>query len=136
MGALIGLDAKLYRGPAGAPATTEMLNVRNVKTPVEKGEANISRRGSRWELTKATLKKATIDFEMINDDTDADVQAIATAFFADTPLAFKVLDKASGHGLDADFEIMKFERAEDLEDAQIITVSIKPTYVGRWPAWV
>jgi len=136
MGALIGLDAKLYRGAAGAPATTEMLNVRNVKLPIEKGEANISRRGSRWELTKATLKKASVDFEMINDDADADVQAIATAFFADTPLAFKILDKESGHGLDADFEITKFERSEDLEDAQVISVSIKPTYVGRWPAWV
>ena len=136
MGALVGLDAKLYRGTAGAPATTEMLNVRNVKLPIEKGEANISRRGSRWELTKATLKKASVDFEMINDDADADVQAIATAFFADTPLAFKILDKESGHGLDADFEITKFERSEDLEDAQVISVSIKPTYVGRWPAWV
>ena len=136
MGALIGLDAKLYRGTAGAPATTEMLNVRNVKLPIEKGEANISRRGSRWELTKATLKKASVDFEMINDDGDADVQAIVTAFFADTPLAFKILDKESGHGLDADFEITKFERSEDLEDAQVISVSIKPTYVGRWPAWV
>jgi len=136
MGALIGLDAKLYRGAAGAPAATEMLNVRNVKLPIEKGEANISRRGSRWELTKATLKKASVDFEMINDDADADVQAIATAFFADTPLAFKILDKESGHGLDADFEITKFERSEDLEDAQVIGVSIKPTYVGRWPAWV
>ncbi len=136
MGALIGLDAKLYRGPAGAPATIEMQNVRNVKVPLEKGEANISRRGSRWELSKATRKKASIDFEMINDDADPDVQAIATAFFTDTPLAFKALDKESGHGLDADFDIMKFERSESDDDAQIISVSIKPTYVGRWPAWV
>ena len=136
MGALIGLDAKLYRGAAGAPATTEMINVRNVKVPNEKSEANISRRGNRWYVVKGTRKKASVTFEMINDDIDPDVQALATAYFSDTPLAFKVLDKETGHGLDADFEIMKFERSEDDEAEQIISVDTKPTYVGRWPQWV
>jgi hypothetical protein len=136
MGALIGLDAKLYRGVAGAPAGTEMENVRDVTMPDEKGEANISRRGSRWFVVKVTRRKVEVNFTMINDDTDADLLALRTAYAADTALAFKVLDKTSGKGVDADWEIMKMERSEPDEEEQTISVTIKPTYITRWPAEV
>ncbi|MBN2132868.1 MAG: hypothetical protein JW741_25440 [Sedimentisphaerales bacterium] len=136
MAALIGLDAKLYRGVAGAPAATEMTNVRDVTLADEKGEANISRRGSRWSVVKATRRKVSVNFTMINDDTDADLIALRAAYAADTPLAFKILDKTAGKGVDADWEIMKMERGEPDETEQTISVTIKPTFVTRWPAEV
>jgi len=136
MGALVGLDAKLYRGNAGSPAATEMLNVRDVTRPDSKSEADISRRGSRWHVVKVTRRKVEVNFTMINDDSDADVLALRNAYDADTPLAFKVLDKASGKGIDADWEITKFEESHPDETEQTISVTIKPTYVTRWPAVV
>ena len=141
MGAVrLAKNAKLYRGPAGSQATVEMTNVRDLTLNVEKDESDITVRGSGgWEEIAAGNKKGSIDFQMVGKKDDADLTAIMTAFFSENPLAFLILDAAltdDGKGLDADFEIMKFERAEDLEDAQIISVSIKPTYVGRWPAWV
>ena len=136
MADLIGLDAKLYRGTAGSTAATLMTNVRKVKLNREKGKGDVSRRGSRWKLTRVTTISATIDFEMVGSDADLDLLAIAAAWEANTPLAFKCIDKASGKGIDADFEIVKFERDEDEEKEQVYSVSIEPTYVSRYPVEV
>jgi hypothetical protein len=136
MADLIGLDAKLYRGTAGSTAATPMTNVRKVKLNREKAEANLSRRGSRFNLSKSTMKTISVEFEMVGSDTDADLAAIRAAWEADTPLAFKIVDKTGGRGVDADFEIFKFDRDEDEEKEQVYAVILKPTYVSRYPAEV
>ena len=135
MTALVGLDAKLYRGTAGSTASTEMTNVRDVKWGKKKSLANISRRGSRHHVDKVTRVAHEITFTMINDDADTDLAALRTAFNADTPLAFRILDKTSGKGLDADFEISVFDEDQPDEGEQTVAVTIVPTYVTRWPAY-
>ena len=47
----------------------------------------------------------------------------------------KIADKASGQGLDADFEIMEMDDEQKLEEGVTIKFTIKPTYVSRYPAW-
>lgn len=136
MTALMGLDAKLYRGPAGAPAATLMGNVRDVTYADTRAEANISRRSSWFHVTKTTRQSIEISFTMINDDTDADLLALRTAYAANTALAFKVLDKEAGKGVDADFYVTKMERSEPDETEQTLSVTLKPTYITRWPAAV
>jgi len=136
MANLIGLDARLYRGVAGATASTLMSNVRKVKLSREKAKADISRRGSRWKLTRTTTIAASVEFEMLADDADADLAAIRAAWEGNTPLAFKVVDKENGHGVDADWEITKFDRNEDEEKEEVYSVSIEPTYVTRYPVEV
>lgn len=133
MGALVGLEAKLFRGTAGATATTEMENVRDVTRPDEKAEANISRRGSRWHVVKVTRRRVEVKWTMINDDNDPDVVALRGAYDSDTPLAFLILDKSGGKGVDADWEITRFEESHPDETEQTISVTIKPTYIDRWP---
>jgi hypothetical protein len=135
MATKIGLEAKLYRGTAGSQAATEMKNVKDLTLTVEKDEADISSRASSWALVRAKMKKGSIDFKMNWDASDADCLAIKTAFFADTALAFFVTDGA-GTGLDADFEILKFAENQPLVTGQEVDVSIKPTYLTRYPAWV
>ena len=136
MGALVGLDAKLYRGTAGTPATTEMTNVRDVTLADTRAEANISRRGSWFHVIKSTRRSIEVNFTMIDDDADADLAALLAAYVANTPLAFKIVDKASGKGVDADFYIVKMERSEPDETETTYAVTIKPTYVTRWPVAV
>jgi hypothetical protein len=141
MGALVGLDAKIYRGTAGETADTEMANVRDVTRPDERAEANISRRGTggasaSFHVIKTTRRKIEVNFTMINDDADADVSALRTAYEANTALAFKVVDKDSGKGVDADWCITKFEESHPDETEQTIAVTIKPTYITRWPVAV
>jgi len=135
MSVVLGLDAKLYRGTAGVQAATLMENVKDVGVEVESGEADVTTRKAKgWRLSVATLKTATIDFEMNYDPTDADFIALQTAFFSNTPLAFFVSD-GLGTGLDADFTILKFSQQQPLEGPISVSVSIKPTDSNRAPTW-
>lgn len=136
MATLVGLDARIYRGTAGSSPSTEMGNVRDVTLGDSRAEANISRRSSWFHVIKTTRRSIEVNWTMINDDTDADVTALRAAYAANTPLAFKIIDKASGKGVDADWYISKMERSEPDETEQTYSVTIKPTYVTRWPVEV
>jgi hypothetical protein len=131
----MSLDAKLYRGPAGSTATTEVNTCKDVSLKVKKGEAKISSRASRWALVKGALKEAEFDVEFNSDANDPHLQAIIVAFVSDTPLAFKIADKVNGQGMDADFEIMEMDDEQKLEEGVTIKFTIKPTFVNRYPAW-
>jgi hypothetical protein len=132
----IGLDAVLYRGTAGNTAATLMTNVRDLDCKDERSKADTSRRGSNIKLTRATMAEVAITFEMVVNDADADYMALRAAYVANTPLAFLCKSASDGHGVDADFSIMKFSRKEPLDGGQLVEVEIAPTYVSRYPAWV
>ena len=135
MGALIGLDAKLYRGPAGSTATTEVNTCKDVSLKIKKGEAKISSRASRWALVKGAMKEAEFTVTFDSDASNAHLQALITAFVSDTPLAFKIADRQSGQGMDADFEILEMDDEQKLEEQVTISFIIKPTYFNRYPTW-
>jgi len=133
----LGMKGKLYYGPAGSRATTELRNAKDVTLNLEKGEADVTTRGNEgWRATVGTLKEGSVEFEMLWDTADAGFNAIQQAYFNDTPLAFAILDGENGHGLDADFAVMNFSRTEALEEAMKVNVTIKPTYSTRAPAWI
>lgn len=134
MGVNYSLDAKLYRGTAGTTAATEVKNVRDLNYDSEWTEEDISNRGSAFELVGNTMLKIAVNWEMVGNDTDADLIAIRAAHEAKTVLAFKVIDKASGKGVDADFLVSKCARKQGLKGAIMYDVAIKPTYVTRYPA--
>lgn len=127
------LLAKTYYGTAGSTAATELTNIKNQTVSLTKNEADITVRGSTWDLFLSTTKTASIDFDMVYDETDAGFNAIRNAFLNDTVLAFYFIPYSGGSGLDADFEIMKWDEKADIKDAIIISVSLKPTYVTRYP---
>ena len=133
----LGMKGKLYYGPAGSRATTELRNAKDVTLNLEKGEADVTTRGNEgWRATVGTLKEGSVEFEMLWDTDDLGFNAIQQAYFNDTPLAFAILDGENGHGLDADFAVMNFSRTEALEEAMAVSVTIKPTYSTRAPAWI
>jgi len=133
----LGMKGKLYYGPAGSRATSELRNAKDVTLNLEKGEADVTTRGNEgWRATVGTLKEGSVEFEMLWDTADPGFNAIQQAYFNDTPLAFAILDGENGHGLDADFAVMNFSRTEALEEAMAVSVTIKPTYSTRAPAWV
>ena len=133
----LGMEAKLYYGAAGATATTELTNVKDVTLNLESGEADVTTRGnSGWRATVGTLKTGSVEFEMIWDSDDAGFAAIKDAYFNNEPIALAILDGAGGEGLDADFSITNFSRKEALEEAITVSVTAKPTYSTRAPAWV
>jgi len=131
----IGLNGKLYYGTAGSTAGTEVTNARDVTLALEKGEADSTVRGDTWESTTTTLLSGSIEFDLLWDSADTACEAIRAAFFAGTVLAFLQLDAASGKGIDADFEVVRWGREEPLRDMMRVPVTIKPTNVNRAPTW-
>jgi len=132
----LGMTAKLYYGAAGATANSELINVKDVTLNLETGEADVTTRGNQgWRATVATLKSGTVEFEMIWDTGNAGFSAIKNAYFNNTPVALAILDGPDGEGLDADFSITNFSRNEPLEEAITVSVTAKPTYSTRAPAW-
>jgi len=132
----LGMDAKLFHGAAGATATTELTNVKDVTLNLETGEADVTTRANQgWRAIAATLKNGTVEFEMLWDTGDAGFTAIKDAYFNNTPIALAVLDGTDGEGLDADFSITNFSRNEPLEEALSVSVTAKPTYSTRAPTW-
>jgi len=138
MSVVLGLNAKMYYGTAGTSASTggtEMKNVKDVTVNIESGEADVTtRKAQGWRQSIATLKSATVEFEMNYDTSDADFIALQTAFFGGTALAFFISD-GNGTGLDADFTILNFNVNQPLEEAMSVSVTIKPTDSTRAPSW-
>ena len=136
MSIVLGLDAVLYRGAAGARAATEVTNVKDLTINLESGEADVTTRATEgWKASVATLKEGSLEFGMLYDTADADFQAFLTAYFSNTPLALFVSDGA-GTGLDADFSITGFSITQNLEEAMTVSVKAKPTASTRAPQWV
>lgn len=135
MAVVLGLDAKLLRGPAGTVGSTEVKNVKDVTLNLESGEADVTTRATKgWRATVATLKDASLEFAILYDTEDEDFQAFSDAYFDNTPLALFVTDGA-GNGLDADFSITGFSMEQPLEEALTVSVTAKPTASSRAPEW-
>ena len=136
MSAIIGLDAKLYRGAAGSSAATEVKNVKDLTLNLESGEADVTTRASDgWKVSIATLKEASLEFKMVYDTEDSNFTAFQTAYFNNQAISLLVADN-DGHGLDADFAITGFSVEQPLEDAVTVSVTAKPTFKTRAPEWV
>src|SRR5690348_5106830 len=92
----LGKDAKIYfkaGGQGGGGAWTELTNVKDVTLSLESGEADVTTRANNgWRATVATLKEASVEFEMVWDTADAGFTAIRTAFFTNAPIGLQVLD--------------------------------------------
>jgi len=131
----MSLDAKLFRGPAGSTASTEVNTCKDVSLKMKKSEAKISSRASRWAMVKGAIKEAEFTVSFDSDANDVHLQALISAFVSDTPLAFKIADQQSGQGLDADFEILSMDDEQKLEEQVAISFTVKPTFVSRYPAW-
>lgn len=133
--AILGLNCVLYRGEAGQTASTEMTNVKDVELNLTTGEADITTRAANgWRSYAATLKEASLTFQMNYESDDSDLKAIQTAFMNNSAIAFLVGDD-KGNGLDADFVITEFNIPQPLEEAVTVSVTAKPTLSTRAPSW-
>jgi len=143
MSVRLGMEAKLYRntGTYPAPVWVEVTNVKDLALNLEKGEADVTTRANQgWRATVGTLKDASIEFQMVWDTADAAFTAIQQAFFGNTTIEFAVMDgditDPDSEGLRATFDIFNFTRNENLEEAILVDVSIKPTYAANAPEWI
>jgi len=140
MGFKLGMEAALnYKagGQGGGGAWTELTNVLDVTLNLEASEADLSTRGNNgWRATVATLKSATVEFEMVWDTADPGFTTIKDAYLANAIIGFQILDATAGQGLQADFMISSFSRSEPLEDGIKVSVSATIAHSTTPPTWI
>ena len=146
MSTKLGLDAKLYRntGDYASPVWEELSDVKDLTLSLEKGEADVSTRGSGgFRLTKGTLKDASIEFQLQhNSETTPTAQrkALRDAFLGNAGLELAVMDgditTVGTEGLRATFDVLNFSRNENLEESIVYDVTIKPTLAANPPEWM
>lgn len=139
----LGMEAVLnYKtgGQDGTGSWVELANVRDVTLSLEAGEADVTTRAnSGWRAVVATLKEASVEFEMVWDTADAGFGAVKDAYLNNAPIGMQILDGSSsgaGEGLQADFMITSFSRSESLEEAITVSVTAKVTYSDTPPSWI
>lgn len=136
----LGLQAKLLYGVAGASATSEAKNVKDLTLSLETGTADITTRGtSGWRAKMATLKEGSLEFQTNYDTSETFCSTLITNFLGNSAMAFFVTDGA-GTGLLADWALTNCTIEQPLEEAVSLSVTAEPTDIGgasgRAPAWV
>lgn len=137
----VGLECKLYynTGTYGTPTWVEIVNAKDVSFPASKGEAETSRRGSKFKTRRGTLIDLSIDFQLIYEPGDAVFAALFSAFLNSTPVELLALSGPVGtvgsEGWRATCEIFKNDGAQALESAETFDFSAKPTHSEHDPSW-
>ena len=141
----VGLDMFLYynSGSFSVPVWVA-VNARDNKKVRAMGEADVSNRGSKNQLSEPTLNKREYQFDIVTDQTDAAFVAIQTAYFARTPIEFALSNGpigtagtvASGGTVNVVYsritcKIFGFEDAEPLDGADITSVTAKPCKLAQ-----
>jgi len=142
----LGRQCKLYYsdtlldGSVNTPASVtwnEIQNVRDLTLNQEKGEADVTTRGSGgFRQTLGTLIDGSVEFEMLWETSDTAFSALQDAFYNDTEIALAVMDgdidAAGSEGLVSNFSVTSFTRSEALEEGVTVSVTIKPSSYTEW----
>jgi hypothetical protein len=151
MAVLLGKDAKLYLlsgtsarsawSGSGSTNLVEISGVRDVKVAGSMSESDVTTRASNgFKLQVPTLEDSSLDFSMPYDTAAAGMTNMAAAYIGRTTVAVAVLSGArtttGNTGVWADWHVFKFERSQNLSDAQMIDVTLKPAPSIVAPEWV
>lgn len=143
MAHVLSENAKLYRntGTYVAPVWDIIPNIKDLTLQLDKDETDVTTRASGgFKEMVDGLIDASIQFQMLWDTADTDFTSIRTAFFAKTAIEFLVLDGPSGtsgsQGLRATCMIKSFTRNENLGEALMVDITIRPVKnANAAPAW-
>lgn len=138
---VLGMNAKLFAAAAGTALAScvEVDNVKDVSLSLEAGEADVTTRAnSGWRAVAATLREASVDFEMVwkaNDTTGFDL--FQTAYLTGLNVSMAVLSgdlsTSGSDGPYGDWSVTNFSRSEPLEGAITASVACK---MAAWDAWI
>lgn len=136
---ILGMNAKVYYGTAGATnpsLMTELSNVKDVTLALTRGEADVTTRANQgWRATAPTLRECEVTFQMVWKPSDAGFAAVRTAYLGNGTIALAVLTAAhdaGGDGPVGDFSITGFSRNEALEEAIVVDVTAKLAKFASW----
>lgn len=141
---VLGFEAKMYYqtdGAGGSAGWNLIDNVKDLSSNVSADEVEVTTRGGAgWKQFLAGLKDAGVSFDMVWDTGDAAFTAIKDAWLNGTLLGFQILDGANdadgSQGLQGDFYVTGFERTENVAEALMVNVTLKPAYSATAMTWL
>lgn len=133
----MGYEGILYYGAAGATASTQLTNTRDITVEIdhETGDTTVRGDSSGPPIVTAsvTARVVSLEFQMVNDTADAALEALRAAAAAGTPVALRGKDHAAGKGPDADF-VITISKPWPLKGEQVVSIKATPTrQSGRAP---
>lgn len=132
----LGFEGKILYGAAGATATTEITNSRDIayNFDYDKGDTTGRDSGSPpVETGRVSVRKVTITFTMLNKASDSTLDALLTAAYAGTAVALRLRDYSAGKGYDGDV-ILKVNQSMPLRGEQTYDFTAEPTEENRAPS--
>lgn len=140
----LGLTAKMYSnsGTYGTPVYGELTNIRDLTLSDALAEADVTRRASNgWRETVGTLREISVEFEMVNIAGDSQIASIRSAYNTRTPVEYTIVDgdltvPGTARGVRALFVVTKCELTQELENAQMWSVTLKPTPATNPPVQI
>jgi predicted secreted protein len=143
MAHVLSQNAKFYRntGTYAVPVWDLVGNVKDLTLSLEKDETDVTTRSSGgWKEFVDGMKDATVEFGMLWDTGDADFDAFQGAFINNTAVEVLVLDglvaTSGSEGLRATMMVKSFTRNENLGEALMVDVSLRPVKnANAAPAW-
>ncbi len=134
----VDMDLSYNSGNFATP-TWAVVNCRDVKLGIKMGEADVSNRGSKLELTEPALQGRELVFDMVADETDTNFTAIRSAMLARTAVEFALANGPIGtagtvnSGGTANvvmsrctYKVFAAERGEPLDGAVTVSFTCKP----------
>ena len=116
----LGLDATLTIDGQ------EIKNCKDLTIGLEKAEADVTTRDNNgWRATVGTLKDASIEFQVVNKDGDTTFTDLQAKFMSGDPVDVEISDV--GAALILTCEVMGFSVSQNLEEAIVADVTLKPT---------
>ena len=132
---VLGKDCHLYynSAPHSAPTWVEIKKAINVGYKIGKGEAEVTSRETSWKLTKGGLKELEITFSYRKKQgADTVFDFLRGKALSGEPAEFWVADGPSAdagvQGPRAFCEVISLDGKQDLENAEEVEFSLKPTY--------
>jgi hypothetical protein len=129
-----GHERRFYYNKAthAAPTWTEIVNARNVRINVNRGEADVSRRAGRGNaMTRPGQRTTELTFEYVHStNTDAIWTDLLASESAGTPFEFWDADRAAGAGAKGwrgVFYVASIEEAAEEDGATVYTVTCRLT---------
>lgn len=141
MASRYGIDGQLFYqtdGVSGSAGWNENDIIGDLTLNLSTEEVDDTVRASGgWKSTKGKLKDAELTFDMRDDPDSAHYAAFRDAYHASTHLGLRVYngDASDGDGFEADFVITGFEHGQNKSEVQMVSVTMKVTYVDTAPIW-
>jgi len=143
---VMGFNGKAYynSGTHGSPTWSLVANLGDIKVTDERTTKDIEVRSQNgFAVTVAGLRKLSFEWSSVYDPADAAQTALRTLYWANTNVEMQFLDGlVSGgsytngpNGVEGTFQISKFPRQEELNNAMMVDMGVVLTY-GDGTNWL